>query len=396
MMGQSSGIDAGPLSSTPMALPPQTVTAEGRRWQVTRVWPGKDGQLGVELAPAGSSPVYAGVRAGWSRNGEVTLLPAGTDPRLPDLEEAAASGTVISHRPGKRAVIRRHARTVSQATRRTSASGLGPLEIFTKVVRPGRAEGILAGIARAGAFAGPFRTPSVLETGESFVSLSAVAGNSLHEPAAFSRDAWEAAWTQVLAAWETAIQDPADSPGDLPAHDAAAEASVLRQWTSAAGPYLAAGAPGARHSGPEASVELLAEAVEQTAVALVELPTRRLVPAHRDLHDKQLLFSSELGPALLDVDTACLADPALDLANLRAHTGWRTRQGLWSADQAEIAHRAINDAAYRAGVPADTVDLYERATLLRLSCLYAFRPAYSGAAARLRADLISESSASTF
>lgn len=383
-----------PHPQSAAALPPQTVHAEGRRWRVTRAWPlkeqpAKEQGLGVELIAEGQ------VRAGWFDGEEVTLLPAGADRRLPELESFAAGGTVVSHRPGRRAVVRHRLPADLPPARRRSSPAPEPQEVFTKVVRPGRAERILAGIARAGAFAGPFRTPAVLEAGDTFVTLGAVTGRSLHEPAVFSAEAWEAAWTQVLAAWETAIQDPAGSPGDVPVHDAAAEAAVLRQWASAAGPYLAAGgAARTGLAGPEVSVELLAEAVEQTAAALLELPARRLVPAHRDLHDKQLLFSEDLGPALLDVDTASLADPALDLANLRAHAGWRVRQELWSADQAETVRRAINDAAYRAGVPAAALDLYERATALRLSCLYAFRPGYAEAAARLRADLISESSAS--
>lgn len=375
-------------STTPQStavLPPQFVRAEGRRWLVSRVWPSKDGRLGVELTADHQ------VRAGWFDGAGVSLLPAGTDRKLPDLESFATEGTVVSHRPGKRAVVHRRVQTTQPARRRRSAPAAEAPETFTKVVRPGRAEGILSGIARAGAFAGPFRTPAVLEAGDAYVSLGALAGASLHHADTFSPGAWETAWTQVLAAWETAIQDPAGTPGDVPVHDAACEVAVLRRWVSAVGPYLAAGASAeAKQAGPETSVKLLAEAVEQTAASLLELPARRLVPAHRDLHDKQLLFSEDLGPALLDADTASLADPALDLANLRAHARWRALQGLWSADQAETVRRAINDAAYRAGVPAAALNLYERATALRLSCLYAFRPTYAGAAARLRTDLISE------
>ncbi len=350
-------------------LPPETVPAEGREWSVDRVWPAAEGPLPVEVTPAeGSEPA---VRGGWFHparepgQGFLELLPAGEDPKLKALAGAAGAGVVVSHRPGKRAVVRRE-------------TPGGPQ--FVKVVKRGRAPGILEGISRAQAFDGPFRTPRVLESDDSSVTFEALGGASLHEPERLSPEEWELAWAQVLEAWETTIQHPGELPGGTPVHDAEAEAAVLRQWAQHARPLIR-------------GFELMVEAVEAAARRLEEVPSGRVVPAHRDLHDKQLLWSPEQGPAVLDVDTACLAPPALDLANLRAHARWRQRQGVWDEEQARTVVRTINDTAYRAGVSQDTLAAYEQATLLRLSCVYAFRPRYAADAEALRTSLLSPSSA---
>ncbi|MDO5511432.1 phosphotransferase enzyme family protein, partial [Corynebacterium sp.] len=102
-------------------LPPATVEVDGRAWAVTRAWPGQE--LSVELRDPDSGAIRAGR---WTRH-EVVAEAPGTDPRL-DLP----AGEVVSHRRGKRAVVR-------------SSDG----QRYTKVVRAGKATGILAGIDRA-------------------------------------------------------------------------------------------------------------------------------------------------------------------------------------------------------------------------------------------------------
>ncbi|GAA1454591.1 phosphotransferase family protein [Nesterenkonia lacusekhoensis] len=347
-------------------LPPETSPAEGRSWLIERVWPAASAPLPVEVRAAdGVEPV---LRAGWFHPGEgasastLQLLPAGEDPRLKALASAAADGVVVSHRPGKRAVVRREGGAGGGGTR------------FVKVVRPGRTAEIMEGIRRAQAFDGPFRTPRVLGSDESTVSFEALRGTSLHEAHRFSAADWEVAWAQVLEAWETTIQHPGELPEGTPVHDADAEIAVLRRWAQHAQPVIE-------------DFELLVDAVESAAHRLQEAPAGKVVPAHRDLHDKQLLWSPDHGPGVLDVDTACLAPPALDLANLRAHARWRAEQGVWSREQSAAVVRAINDTAYRAGVAQDTLSAYEQATLLRLGCVYAFRPRYPAAAAELRRAL---------
>ncbi|MGJ9373975.1 hypothetical protein [Nesterenkonia sp. CF4.4] len=350
---------------TTLHLPPEALAHSGRTLRVTRAWPVPDeSRLAIECEDAGQR------RAGfWYQDG-AQLQPAGTDPRLPALERLAGSGTVVSHRPGKRAVVRRGAE-------------------FIKVVRRGRASGILEGVSRAAAFANSFRTPEVLARDDSSVTFAELHGVSLHDPALLSSPHWDLAWTEVLNAWTQAALT-ADSGSDgsdqqcraleadpsMPRHTAEAEAQVLRRWARLIAPYLD-------------PTEPLGTLVDEVGALLRQLPDAPLRPAHRDLHDKQLLWNPQSGPGLLDVDTACLADPALDLGNLRAHGRLRRLQGLWGSQEARTVIHTVDAAADRLGVPARTLAVYERAAVLRLGCVYAVRPGYRHVAALLRAQAAS-------
>ena len=99
----------------------------------------------------------------------------------------------------------------------------------------------------------------------------------------------------------------------------------------------------------------------------------RLVPTHRDLHDKQLLWDGRtLG--VLDLDTACLAPAALDPANLAVHADLRAAQGLWTEDEAAVVVARAREVARRAGVDDAQWELARLATVARLVAVYAFRP----------------------
>lgn len=338
-------------------LPETTIpTAEGPL-SVRRAWPvaGADPHtLGIELDDAGC------VRTGWWSAQQLRILPAAEDPKLPALAAAAAEGTVISHRPGKRAVVRS-----TDAMR------------YVKIVRGGKASGILDGICRAAAFSGPFRTPEVLDYSDATVTFAALEGWSLHEAGEFTVDQWRSAWVAVCAAWEQSVTAPKSAPASAPMgqsgliHRAEAEMGVLRHWNQLTLPWLADAAAAQ-------------ESVEHVAGLLANLPDEQLRPAHRDFHDKQLLWSSQRGPGLLDVDTACLADPALDLGNLRAHALLRRLQGIWTAAQAETVTFCVDETAQRIGAPVSTVAVYEQSALLRLGFVYAVRPQYASVAAQLR------------
>ena len=160
----------------------------------------------------------------------------------------------------------------------------------------------------------------------------------------------------------------------LPVHGPDEEAAVLEDWLERTAVWTGA-QPG------------FVRAVEKVGQTLRGLPAVGNVPTHRDLHDKQLLWDPELGAGLLDVDTACLGDPALDLGNLRAHALWRERQGVWSASRADVVRRTVDELSLAEGLPAPRVGAYEYATLLRLRCVYALRPRYARAAAELEAEL---------
>ena len=339
-------------------LPAVVVQADGTGWTVQRVWPGKEsGTLTVEVRG------QEGLRAGlWRRQG-LELFPAGQDRKLPALAPLVQAGAqVVSHRAQRRAVVRHHHPDDGTVT-------------FTKIVRPGRAEAILRGIDRAQPFERGFRTPAVLESGDSTVSFAELPGRSLHEPELFSAQEWERAWAEVM---ESLQVSRATDPGvDVPEHTAADEARVLREWLDRAQPWIR-------------DVKPFATEVEQACAALEQFVAVAAVPTHRDLHDKQLVWSAEHspGPGLLDVDTACLGHPALDLGNLRAHARWRERQGVWTAARAQVVVRAVDSLAERAGVDAPALEVYERATLLRIRCVYAVRPAYVRTAEGLQSELL--------
>lgn len=344
-------------SSTGSELPATRQAAAHGSLSVRRAWPepGSDPHtLAVELDDADT------VRAGWWSAEQLRLLPAGEDPKLTALATAAQQGTVVSHRPGKRAVVR-------------SADGAR----YVKVVKGGKAGIILGGVRRAAAFSGPFRTPEVLGSTESTVTFAALEGQSLHEAHTFTADQWRRAWLAVCAAWEASVAEPRSTVTAQPVrqsgliHRAEAEIAVLRHWYQLARPWLN-------------DQDQAHQSVEHLAELLASLPQEQLAPAHRDLHDKQLLWSAQAGPGLLDVDTACLADPALDLGNLRAHALLRRLQGVWTAEQAETVTFCVDETAQRIGAPVPTVAVYEQSSLLRLGFVYAVRPQYASVAEQLR------------
>lgn len=311
------------------------------------------------------------LRAGWWDRRELILLEAGHDPKVTSLPKVLGwqHAELISHRPGKRAVVRHRWGGDTQ---------------FTKVVRRGKSAGILDGLRRGASFSGPFRMPEVIASTDTTVTFSAVAGESLHTPEHFTTEQWRQAWAEALEAWRQGVFEAAaplsadESTGQsLPdqmlrgqlVHRAEAEAGVLRHWHRLTEPFIA---------------EDVTYAVDAVADQLDALPAPLLRPAHRDLHDKQLVWDPHAGPGLLDVDTACLADPALDLGNLRAHAALRWRQGLWTGDQAETVSFCVDETAEQSGTPHDAVAVYEQAALLRLGFVYAVRPQYTAVAAQLR------------
>ncbi|XNZ00774.1 phosphotransferase [Micrococcus luteus] len=339
-------------------LPPAKVEAEGAVWAVDRCWPsGAHGELAVEVSAGGR------LRAGLWKDGALELSPAAADPKLKALAPLLAEGgTVVSWRPRKRAVVRS-----------TGPDG----DVFTKVVRGGRAQGILDGIARARPFAAALRTPQVLASTDATVGFAALPGRSLHDESAFTDAEWARAWADIadaLCAARRGRPATGNGPGALPVHGPEQEAAVLADWFERTAAWTGA-------------QPRFAEAVQKAGETLRGLPVVGNVPTHRDLHDKQLLWDPGLGAGLLDVDTACLGDPALDLGNLRAHALWRERQGVWSAARADLVRRTVDELALAEGLPAPRVGLYEHATLLRLRCVYALRPRYAQAAADLEAEL---------
>lgn len=323
-------------------VPPAQVELAGQNWTINRAWPDPKVGLAVEL----KHPATGQLRAGsWSR-GELTAQAPGTDPGL-----SIPEGEIVSHRLRKRAVIR-------------AADG----QSYTKIVRAGKAAVILEGTRRAEVFRAGFRMPEILGHTEDTVTLATLEGRSLHRPELFNQPEWRRAWAEVTtglqATWATGA-------GEGPVHSAAAECEVLRGWAGKALAFV--NEPGG-----------LLAATERACAQLMALPEPELVACHRDLHSKQLLWSPETGPGLLDVDTACRADRALDAGNLRAHALWRRRQGVWNAEQTRVVLAEID----RAGVDEQALKAYQYATLVRLVCVYAFRPRYRAQARQLLTELV--------
>ncbi|OLT18271.1 hypothetical protein BJF80_16115 [Serinicoccus sp. CUA-874] len=243
------------------------------------------------------------------------------------------------HRPGRRAVVH-------------TAKG------YLKVVRPGRAEAVAAG-SRVGtrlADGAGLGSATVLATTGDTVRFAALPGIPVQRLSA--DPAWPAVWDAWADAWTTWQTLPAP---DLPEHGPGHEAEVLRTWARRADAVgVLAGTP-------------WADRLERTAAALETSPRMRTVPAHRDLHDGQVLWDGER-LALIDLDTVCRAEPALDLANLEAHARLRRAQGLWSGRAARVVGQAVDRVAGAGGVEEDRMALMRRATLARLAAVYAFRP----------------------
>lgn len=321
--------------------------------EVTRAWSAEPPHAG-----RGGSLRFEGhdelgrVRAGTLTAGRVDLLPPGGDPRLPDLAGWSSTADVVVHRAGKRAVLRRE-------------------EGYVKVVRPGRAPAVAARAeqGRRMAAAAGLAAPEVLRTGPGWVVMSTVAGQDLHRAAATAEpDQWLGWWRQWADAWPGLV---AADPTGLPTHTGSDEAGVLREAVRTALAWQALPDP----DGAGLTV------TEQVCRGLAAAPDAATGVGHRDLHDKQLLGGTgRLG--VLDFDTAALTEPALDLANLAVHARWRTVQGVWSPEQAEVVVEAARRVAHTLGVPSWRWESYAAGTALRLAAVYAFRPRWHDAAVR--------------
>ncbi|HHT13098.1 MAG TPA: hypothetical protein GX013_08030 [Propionibacterium sp.] len=283
-----------------------------------------------------------------ARPARTTLTPYGRDKKLPALQGLLAGGELLVHRAGRRAVVR-------------TTDG------FTKALRPSK---LAEAEARARAFqavGGWLRTPHVLGASpEGELTVDVVPGTSLHQLGS-GRDeaAWEAAW----GAWATAWPEWVRTPGlgtDLPRYGVEHEEQTLTGWLLRV--ELARPA-GLSHSS-------LRERFGGVMERLNALPDPRWCLSHRDLHDKQVLVTlPDARAGLIDSDTLALSDAALDLGNLLAHVRLREVQGSLDPSRADAAERLIRTVADELEVPDDALSAWCEAASLRLSCVYAFRPA---------------------
>jgi hypothetical protein len=109
------------------------------------------------------------------------------------------------------------------------------------------------------------------------------------------------------------------------------------------------------------------------------------VLVHRDFYDKQVVVgSSRIG--MLDLDTVCLGDGEIDVANFCAHLLLRAIKKEGSPFERTLAVRQEFLEAYRQLRPTTEMRLvtwYLASALLRLGCVYAMRPWRHALAPRL-------------
>lgn len=334
---------------------PDVHQVDGVPWRLRRAWPRGTDVIAAELSdPQGLSVVarwfadradaaHEHGRTPGSRLGDdprLLLQPGGADRRLPRLASwVAAGGSLVAHRPGRRAVVRTTSR-------------------FVKFTRAGRAPALAARHETLAAAVGPLaRVPTVLAVDDDLVTLEALPGRAPLELAHASTTGWEDWWRQasdVLVALVGSTPDP-----QLPTHDAEAEATVVRTWLGHA-----------QAAGRLPSVDL-----DPLLETLLERPGPTRALAHRDLHDGQLLVDDgQLG--LLDPDTLAAAEPELDLANLLVHLDLRVDQGSLAPARRDQAVAALS-AATADLVDARRLAAYAAATRLRLAAVYAFRPRWA-------------------
>lgn len=318
--------------------------APSRAWRaltlledLRRAWPGRDATISYELI----EPATGLLRAGSiDVAGRSHLLPYAHDAALPSLRPPR-SGRLVVHRAGRRAVV------VGQSW-------------VSKLVPAGRAPR-LARLAALDCFGQVgLRTARVLESTADRVDLERLPGR----PLAQLGDEGLPAWEGLVQAWP-ATAAPVHW---LPAHTASEEIAVLRRWTARARACGALETIEAAH-GPGR----FDQAVEQACTELAA-GSGPLVVSHRDLHDGQLLWDGST-LSILDLDTAALAEAAVDVTNLAVHADLMRVTGRLSPQAHDRVLGLLDGLAARLPTCGQRLEAYERASRLRLALVHAFRPA---------------------
>lgn len=114
----------------------------------------------------------------------------------------------------------------------------------------------------------------------------------------------------------------------------------------------------------------VANAFDLTKRQLTQCESFEAALLHRDFYDKQILIDGA-NASLIDFDTLCYGDPALDAGNFIAHvrlTGLQTNTDWQGFESAFLA-------GYGKDLPSgfeQHLRAYRNAALLRVACLYAF------------------------
>ncbi|MHC5021121.1 MAG: phosphotransferase family protein, partial [Planctomycetota bacterium] len=98
------------------------------------------------------------------------------------------------------------------------------------------------------------------------------------------------------------------------------------------------------------------------------------VPSHRDYHPGQLLVAPD-GVAVLDLDTAAMAEPELDVGNFLAHLDlFELDRRLVEAASLGEAFRSAYESRVGRRLRSRRLLWYHAGAVLRLACVYRFRP----------------------
>ncbi|WGW13475.1 phosphotransferase [Saxibacter everestensis] len=335
-----------------------------RDWEVKRAWPGRAGELVVELHAMQDGQTVQQITAGRIfADGTHAIDPPGTDPRLNSLSRFAADGQVIVHRRGKRAVVRRGEGSYVKVVRRNQAEELADQSRLAAKLTAGTG----------------FQAPRLLRVADDWIEHAELPGTSLLQLGMSNASVgqWRAVWEQWANAWPRFVAGGREKLTTAvwpPLHDALREAELLDNAVRKAIAFDVFPVP----------TERLNLAAGRIIDALLRGESDQHVIAHRDLHDKQILVQpgpvGEVPIGLLDFDTTARSEAALDLANLAVHLEFRYAQGLLSAERWRIGRRAIDSACAALDVTPSRFVAYSDATRLRMACLYAYRPRWAGLA----------------
>ena len=273
---------------------------------------------------------------------------AGTLASLPGVhvDPARLRVTLCAHRLGKRAVLRIDLGAVDGA--RTLFARLRPTASQAGLYAHRRHEAIAAALASRGGVEVPQSRGYVEDLGAGF--YTALEGRPLSFDEPCDRDALRAALAALSAFHESAI--------DLPRHhDAEDEIALLADRVVQTRTLV----PGLG--------DLAERAFERVEARFAGLSGADARPCHRDFHEGQVLVG-EGTAGILDFDTACMADPALDIGNLAAHVRLASMLG---GKPLHALEQGARDGFPGCGThpPGRDIDIWARATLLRLACLHA-------------------------
>ncbi len=136
------------------------------------------------------------------------------------------------------------------------------------------------------------------------------------------------------------------------------------------------------HPGLKTALE---NALKKVQVALDRCRSFKPTLVHRDFYEKQVLVD---GPQtiLIDFDTLCLSDPAIDVGNFLAHLRLAGLQRLGNVERLEGAFLVAYGPAPSQDF-SNRVEAYTKSSLLRLACLYSLWPEWSHLAVPLLGGL---------